>query len=47
MSYLKFNLIKYSDNDDGTFWPGVVEVPEDKLFNNEDQDPLEENNGTG
>ena len=47
MSYLKFNLIKYSDNDDGTFWPGVVEVPEDKLIENVDQESSEENNGTG
>tara|TARA_B100000131_G_scaffold129335_1_gene126223 strand:- start:159 stop:1082 length:924 start_codon:yes stop_codon:yes gene_type:complete len=34
MSYSKYNNIKYSNNDDGTFWPGVVEVPdEDKLIN--------------
>ena len=34
MSYSKYKNIKYSNNDDGTFWPGVVEVPdEDKLIN--------------
>lgn len=29
MNYLKFKPVKYSKNDDVTFWPGVVEVPEE------------------
>ena len=32
MSYLKFNELIYSNNDDGTFWPGFVEVPEEELL---------------
>ena len=36
MSYLKFNEIKYSKNDDGTFWPGIIEVPEDEFLNQDE-----------
>ena len=29
MSYSKFNLYKYSNNDEGTFNPSFVEIPVD------------------
>jgi len=49
MSYLKFNAVIYSNNDDGTFWPGFVEVPEDKLFDDTDNSESndEKNKGVG
>ena len=41
MSYSKYKNIAYSNNDDGTFWPGVVEVPEEEQLiqeSNQNQD---------
>lgn len=43
MSYLKFNEIKYSNNDDGTFWPGIIEVPDEEFL---DQDKIDDNNSS-
>ncbi len=34
MNFLKFNRYLRSDND-GTFWPGYIEIPDDKSLNNE------------
>ena len=31
---MKFNAVIYSNNDDGTFWPGFVEVPGEELLDN-------------
>ncbi len=37
MNFLKFNQYFVSENDDGTFWPGVIEVPsESEVYTEED-----------
>ena len=34
MNFLKFNKYLQSDND-GTFWPGYIEIPDDEGLQNE------------
>ena len=37
MNFLKFNQYFVSEDDDGTFWPGVIEVPsESEIFTEEE-----------